>query len=222
MRQLYVGEVLDVSYIRQVVCVEAKSCEKKNDECQGPGIKLRVQQLAPGFVQQVQVHDPSCVSRGKAWKSPCKACPNGMTETEEIQLTVDIQAGMRDGETIRFEQVADEAVGHISGDLVFIVKQIDHPFFTRDNDNLHMSMTISLLESLVGFRKTIEHLDGHEVVIDKQDVTYCSQVYVIQGEGMPIRGNKKRRGDLLITLFIDFPGLFSSKQKELITSALTA
>ena len=56
LRQLYLGELLDVEYIRQVVCVEASSCEKKDKDCQGPGVKLRVQQLAPGFVQQIQVH----------------------------------------------------------------------------------------------------------------------------------------------------------------------
>lgn len=55
LRQLYLGELLDVEYIRQVVCVEASSCEKKNQECQGPGVKVRMQQLAPGFVQQIQV-----------------------------------------------------------------------------------------------------------------------------------------------------------------------
>ncbi len=55
LKQLYVGEQLDVEYIRQVVCVEASSCEKKNQDCQGPGVKIRVQQIAPGFVQQVQV-----------------------------------------------------------------------------------------------------------------------------------------------------------------------
>lgn len=55
LRQLYLGAILDVEYIRQVVCVEASSCEKKAQDCQAPGIKIRMQQLAPGFVQQVQV-----------------------------------------------------------------------------------------------------------------------------------------------------------------------
>jgi DnaJ-class molecular chaperone len=55
LRQLYLGELLDVEYVRQVLCVEASSCQKNNHECQGPGIKLRMQQLAPGFVQQIQV-----------------------------------------------------------------------------------------------------------------------------------------------------------------------
>lgn len=59
LRQLYLGELLDVEYIRQVVCVEAGSCQKNNQDCQGPGIKVRMQQLAPGFVQQIQVRDQS-------------------------------------------------------------------------------------------------------------------------------------------------------------------
>lgn len=219
LRQLYLGEVLEVSYVRQVVCVEAASCQKNNQDCQGPGIKMKVQQLAPGFVQQVQVHDASCVARGKAWKSPCKNCPNGMTEEDEIQLTVDVQAGMQDGETIRFEQVADESVGHIPGDLIFTVKQIPHPYFSRNGDNLHIELTITLLESLVGFKRVIKHLDDHEVVITKNDVTYCSEVYTVRGEGMPVKG-RKTNGDLLVTLLIDFPRDFTPAQKELIRKAI--
>jgi DnaJ-class molecular chaperone len=55
LRQLYLGEVLDVTYLRQVVCAEANTCQKNNKDCQGPGVKIRMQQLAPGFVQQIQV-----------------------------------------------------------------------------------------------------------------------------------------------------------------------
>jgi DnaJ-class molecular chaperone len=55
LRQLYQGDVLEASYTRQVLCVEASSCEKNDKDCQGPGVKMRVQQIAPGFVQQVQV-----------------------------------------------------------------------------------------------------------------------------------------------------------------------
>jgi len=200
--------------------VEANSCQKNNKDCQGPGVSVRMQQLAPGFVQQIQVADASCVARGKAWKSPCKQCPNGMTEEEEVQLTVDIAAGMKDGDTIKFDNVADEAVGHISGDLIFRVKQIPHPHFTRQGDDLHMSLDISLLDSLVGFETNFTHLDGHNVVVKKSDVTYCSEVMTIRGEGMPRRGSKSAKGDLYITLNINFPRTFNEGQKHLIRQAL--
>ena len=142
-----------------------------------------------------------------------------MTEEEEIQLTVDVQAGMKDGESVKYEQVADEAVGHTPGDLIFIIKQIPHNTFTRQDDNLLMDMQITLLESLTGFRKTIQHVDGHEVVIEKQDVTYCTEVYRVRGEGMPTRG-RGGRGDLLVTLHINFPRFFTPAQKELIKKAM--
>lgn len=220
LRQLYLGELLDVSYARQVLCTEAASCQKNNQFCQGPGIAVRMQQLAPGFVQQVQQHDSSCVARGKSWKSPCKQCPKGMTEEEEIQLTLDIKPGMLDGEQIRFEQVADEAVGHIAGDLVFVLRQAPDSIFKRDGDNLRVTVTVTLLESLVGFRRAFNHLDGHEVIIDKQDVTYCSEVFVVRGEGMPRKGNKKVRGDLYATLLIEFPRQFTLQQKDAIRRAI--
>ena len=220
LKQLYLGEVLDVSYLRQVVCVEASQCQKNNNECQGPGIKMKVQQLAPGFVQQMQVHDPSCVARGKSWKSPCKACPKGQTEEEEIQLTVDVQPGMSDGDQIKFDQVADEAVGHIPGDLIFTIRQVPDNTFRREGDNLHIDFTITLLESLTGFSRTIKHLDGHEVPISKNDVTYCSETITISGEGMPRKGRRGLKGDLFVTFFINFPRKFTEQQKNLIKNAL--
>jgi DnaJ homolog subfamily B member 11 len=151
-----------------------------------------------------------------------------MTEQEEIQLTVDIQPGMADGDVIRFEQVADEAVGHIAGDLIFRVKQVPDAHFTRQGDDLYMSINISLLDSLVGFETSFAHLDGHIVHIRKADVTYCSEVVTVRGEGMPKRGAAGRggakksgaKGDLYVTLIIDFPRNFSDRQKELIRQAI--
>jgi DnaJ-related protein SCJ1 len=145
-----------------------------------------------------------------------------MTEEEEIQLTLDIQAGMKDGDTIKFDQVADEAVGHTPGDLIFVIRQLPDPTFSRQGDDLYMHMTISLAESLIGFEKKISHLDGHEVVVRKNDVTYCSEMVRMPGEGMPRKGNKSSKGDLFITFNIDFPRQFSSKQKEMIKQALAA
>lgn len=143
-----------------------------------------------------------------------------MTEEEEIQLTVDVQPGMKDGDSIKFDQVADEAVGHTPGDLIFIIKQIPDAVFRRDGDDLHMSLEISLQEALVGFEKSFRHLDGHNVIVRKVDVSHCSEIVKIKSEGMPRRGNKSAKGDLYVTLNIVFPRKFSDKQKDLIRQAM--
>ena len=111
LKQLYLGDTIEVEYVRQTLCVNWQECMKANQECQGPGIKVRMQQIAPGFVQQVQQRDERCIGRGKMWSSNCRVCPGGQTQSEKIDLTIDLQKGMYPGEPITFEGVADEKPG---------------------------------------------------------------------------------------------------------------
>ena len=137
-----------------------------------------------------------------------------MTEEEEIQLTLDIQPGMSDGDTIKFDQIADESVGHIAGDLIFNIQQAPDEFYVRQGNDLLLTITISLLDSLVGFTRSFNHLDGHAVEIKKDTVSYCSEIVLIKNEGMPVKGKKGIRGNLLVTLEIEFPKELTQSQKD--------
>lgn len=55
LRQLYLGELLDVAYSRRVLCLDASNCQKNNNNCQGPGVKRILKLLDSGLIQQVQV-----------------------------------------------------------------------------------------------------------------------------------------------------------------------
>lgn len=148
LEQMYAGATFEVEYIRQVLCLKWEMCMKANQECQGPGVRVKRQQIAPGFVQQVQQHDERCVSRGKMWLSNCSECPS-KTEAEKIELTIDVQKGIRHGEAISFEGVADEKPGYKPGDLNFVVMEREHPEYHRDGDHLYKTMEISLVDALV-------------------------------------------------------------------------
>ena len=65
-------------------------------------------------------------------------------------------------------------------------------------------MTISLLESLVGFSKQIRHLDGHSVTVARADVTKPGLVMAIDREGMPIH-EQADFGNLLVEFTVKFP-----------------
>lgn len=219
LKQLFTGDLLEVTYIRQVLCMNHKDCTKPAPECQGPGIRLRQQQLAPGFIQQVQVRDETCVARGKAWRKGCSACPNGQTQPEEVKLTVDIQPGMKDGEMITFSDVADEKVGHSAGDLVVHVQAIPHEFYTRHGDDLRVSLKVGLLDALVGFETTVKQVDGRDVKLNKPTVTSHGEVQRVKGQGMPKSGGSGL-GDLLITWEVTFPEALTDEQKALLKKAL--
>lgn len=220
MKQLYLGETIDVEYFREVLCTRWEECMKTSKECQGPGVRVKMQQLAPGFVQQVQQRDERCVAAGKMWKSNCRACPE-KTSTEKIELTIDVTKGMRNKERISFDGVADERPGYTAGDLHFIIMEVEEKngLFTRDRDNLYKTIEIPLVDALTGFTMKMNHLDGHEFNVEVKGVTECDHVMRVPGKGMP-RRNGRGFGDLYITVEVDFPDKLSDKQKIAIKKIL--
>lgn len=212
MKQLYLGEIIEVEYVRQTLCVNWQECMRNNQECQGPGVKVRMQQIAPGFVQQVQQRDERCVAPGKMWRSNCKECPNGQTQSEKIELTIDVQKGMKPGEPVTFEGVADEKPGMNPGDLNFIITQEQDDHYHRDGDHLYVTMEIPLVDALTGFSHEFTHLDDHKFNVKVDGVTECDHVMRVSGKGMP----RKRGGfgDLYITFDVDFPDSLTEEQRS--------
>lgn len=87
-----------------------------------------------------------------------------------------------------------------ASDISFIVIEVPHPRFKREGDNLRTTVEISLQEviiknkesyfnspkqALLGFEKTLEHLDGHKVTLKRDFVTQPGDVEKIKGQGMP-------------------------------------
>lgn len=218
LKQLYLGEIIEVEYVRQTLCVNWQECMKNNKECQGPGLKVRMQQLAPGFVQQVQQRDERCVAQGKMWRSNCRDCPS-QTQAEKIELTIDLNKGMYPNEVISFEGVADETPGMSAGDLNFIIEQEQHEIFHRDGDHLYVTMEIPLVDALTGFKHEFTHLDGHKFTVNVDDVTECDHVKRVNGKGMP-RRRGGGYGDLYITFDVEFPDKLTAQQKKAIRKLL--
>ena len=165
LKQLYLGDVLEVEYIRQTLCVNWEECMKNNQECQGPGVKVKMQQIAPGFVQQVQQRDDRCVAPGKMWSNNCRSCPKGQTQPEKIDLTIDLNKGMYPGEAVTFEGVADEKPGMTAGDLNFVIVQMGDEFFHRDGDHLYVTMEIPLVDALVSLTMILSEVVWCQILL---------------------------------------------------------
>lgn len=219
MEQLYKGDTIEVQYVRQVLCLQWEMCMKNMPECQGPGIRVHRQQIAPGFVQQVQQHDTRCVARGKMWKNDCTACPQ-KTQTEKVNLSIEVTPGLRPNDKITFDKVTDERPGYIAGDLHFVITQEPHDVYHRDRDDLYKTIEVPLVDALTGFTISLQHLDGKEFSVTVNEVTDCDHVMRVPGKGMPRRSGRGY-GDLFITFEVDFPDTLSDEQKVEIRRILT-
>lgn len=197
LKDLYVGRSMKVVRDKNVIkpAKGSRKCNCKN--------KMVTKQVGPGMYQQFQQQE-------------CETCPNVKYAREETFLTVEVDPGMRDGQEISFFEEGEPVIDGEPGDLKFTVKAAAHPKFRRDGNHLHYEMTISLLDALVGFETTIDHLDGHKVTVASTKVTKPGETKKIASEGMPLYERAKKFGDLWIHFTVAFPATLSEQQKKVI------
>jgi len=221
LEQLYNGYDLEVLQRRQILCRHCRGtgAEDPNDvhscrSCGGSGVKIQEQRLGPGFIQRVQVVCDECGGKGKISKSVCTHCHGTKVDSGEQLITLFLEKGMADGHEIISPSDSDEVPGEEPGDLIFKIAQLPHKHFKRDGNNLKLDVKITLLQALVGFSFTMDHLDGHKITLTRDDVTPPGFVQTLPKEGMPIHGSPSTFGSLYVTYSIDFPKKITSQQKE--------
>nr|CAB3464002.1 unnamed protein product [Digitaria exilis] len=116
----------------------------------------------------------------------CDQCPNVKFVREGDFLTVDIEKGMQDGQEVLFFEEGEPKIDGEPGDLK--------------------------LQALVGFEKTIKHLDNHLVEIGTKGITKPKEIRKFKGEGMPLYQSNKK-GDLYVTFEVLFPKTLTDDQK---------
>merc|ERR1712072_531855 len=92
-----------------------------------------------------------------------------------------------------FPRMSEQTPGKIPGDIVVTLKQKPHDRFERTGDDLRTSLTITLKEALLGFKRTIAHLDDHTVVLSRSEPTMPSTVQQIVGRACRCTTRPARR-----------------------------
>ena len=228
LKDLFLGKVIEVSIDRQVVCHKCHGSGAKSSQdvkvcstCNGHGIRVIKQMLAPGMYQTVQTTCDKCGGKGKIVTSTCPVCSGRKVMRGEDILDVSIERGMSDGEVIKFDEAGDQSPDYVAGDVKFIIKTKIHPVFTRRNDNLYMKQQITLVEALLGFEKHLIHLDNSTVVLKRSTITPPGYVQQVEGQGMPKFENPKKRGNLFVEYSIVFPvDKTFTEQERLVVKAL--
>ena len=107
------------------------------------------------MIQQMQSSCKSCGGQGKSFST---------TQDREV-LEVHVQKGAPDGHKVVFREMADEHPEADTGDVIFVLKQQEHPQFKRKGADLYVERSISLVEALCGFQIELTHLDGRKLLI---------------------------------------------------------
>jgi molecular chaperone DnaJ len=181
-------------------------------QCDGRGQTTTVRDTPLGRVQQTQTCQ-RCNGEGETYSETCSDCNGSGVVRNEASLTVDIPAGIRDGQTLRMEREgAPGENGGPNGDLLIEVSVQDHEAFDRDGDDLHHHYAISFPQAVFGDTITVPTVDG-EAELDVPAGTQSGETFRLRGEGMPhLRG--RGNGDLYVKVQVVTPENLNAEQRE--------
>ncbi|RVE71799.1 hypothetical protein OJAV_G00055660 [Oryzias javanicus] len=215
LEEIYNGSTRKLGLQKNVICEKCdgyggkKGTLEKCANCKGRGVQVKVQQIGPGMIQQIQSMCSDCQGQGEKFSSKdrCKSCNGHKVERKKKILEVHIDKGMKDGQKITFHGEGDQEPGLEPGDVIIVLDQKEHPVFQRQDNDLIMKMNLKLVEALCGFRKTIQTLDNRTLIISTQpgEVIKHDDIKSIQNEGMPLYREPYEKGQLIVQFQVEFP-----------------
>jgi len=118
-------------------------------------------------------------------------------------VTVRVPPGARDGGRLRIPGHGGPGMGSgPPGDLLLTMQVKPHQYFTRDGDDLHLDLPITLGEAAKGAKVAVPTPTG-EVSLKVPHGTQSGQVARLKGKGVHPRG--KKAGDLYVKFLVRYP-----------------
>ncbi len=126
--------------------------------------------------------------------------------------TIKIPAGVQDGQKIKIAGKGQPSPnGGPAGDLIITVTVKPHPVFTRDGNNLRVTVPVTFAEAVLGATIQVPTLGGEPVKLKVAPGTPNGRVLRVKGRGVV---TAKAEGDLLATVDIAVPSHVSEKAKK--------
>lgn len=225
LEQIYNGCKLQKEIERASLCSSCNGNGTKDGNsipkckiCSGKG--QRIAMVGPGMMMQVGCDE--CNGTGKNMKkdNECKKCHGNQIKKEFVNVEIEVPPGVYEEYPIVVNEEGHAVLPENSNkekkrrsDVVFIVREKNHPLFKRffvkekgkiDMSDLAIELEISFGESIIGFHKKIQHLNGKTLDIILNKASRHEDILVLKGLGMPMI-DKNKNGDLFVLLKVEHP-----------------
>ena len=212
------GVKKNITYSRIETCAECKGTGAKNgthftecSSCKGVG-RVRYEQTILGFGTVVKESTcKTCGGSGRLVKERCNVCNGKGSGKQSMNISLDIPAGIDDGQTLTLRGKGNMAKGG-NGDLVINIKVDPHPMLIREGANLKMDIFIPYIDAILGTTIKVPVVSGtYDLIIPP--LTQSGEIFRIKGKGIKyLRSNAY--GDVLITIKTEAPKNLDKLQKE--------
>ena len=189
-----------------------ETCER----CGGAGILQAVTRSPFGQVVR-QVACDRCGGDGRIARDPCKVCDGRGLVVGHRALTVDVPAGIADGQRIRVSGRGHAGEqGGPPGDLYVVVQVRADDGWLRDGDDLVAVVDLAAPRAALGTTVEVAHPGEGLIDVDVPAGTQPGQVITLRGKGMPVLRRPGRFGDLRVVANVVIPRRLDGEQRELL------
>jgi len=182
--------------------------------CAGTGRLQQVTRSMFGEFVRAQAC-PTCDGRGVIVEHPCRACQGAGRLLQERTITVDVPAGIHNGQRIRLSGEGHAGVlGGRAGDVYVLVHVRPHPAFVREGNDIFSQVDLTIAQASLGLRMSVDTLDG-PVELELPAGVQPGEVRVLRGKGMPVL-HGFGRGDHRVLVNVLVPRRLSDEQRRLL------
>jgi len=187
-----------------------ETCER----CGGAGQLRAVTRTPFGQVVRATVCDV-CGGDGRVATQPCADCRGRGRRVERVSVSVDVPAGIADGQRIRIAGRGHAGEqGGPPGDLYVLVRVREDERFVRDGDDLVTAVDVPAPSAALGTVLEVPTLEGpYELEIPAG--TQPHDTLVLRGKGMPAL-RRGRHGDLRVVVNVVIPRRLTGEQRDLL------
>eukprot|EP00917_Polyrhabdina_sp_WS-2016_P011446 GHVP01025195.1.p1 GENE.GHVP01025195.1~~GHVP01025195.1.p1 ORF type:complete len:410 (+),score=82.75 GHVP01025195.1:89-1231(+) len=213
IKDLYMGSKVIKNIDKASICKKCTGAggtnPRKCSTCKGSGVTVVHLKQGP-FIQQMQQECRDCSGQGTRVDRKCLDCKGEGYKVEKKKYEIVIQSGMAFGEKIVFAGDGHQIPGAEKGDVVFTLQKdakSTSKFEVSSDHDLIYKCGVDLLTALTGGVVSIEHLDGRKIHfnITPEEGADNGNIFRINNEGMPRKGNSSNRGNLYVKVALIMP-----------------
>jgi DnaJ-class molecular chaperone len=127
--------------------------------------------------------------------------PQRITLADGKTIDLKLPKGLEDGTRIRLTGKGEPGPGG-NGDAIVTVSIAAHPFYTRDGNQIRLTLPVTLNEAVLGAKVKVPTPEG-PVMLTVPKGTTSGKVLRLKGRGFTDKAGK--RGDQLVTVQVDLP-----------------
>lgn len=182
--------------------------------CNGAG-EIRQVSRSP-FGQFVNISTcGNCNGEGKIIRDPCSTCRGEGRVYGESTIKINVPAGVASDNYIPLKDQGNAGQrGGPSGDLIVLIEEEPHKYFTRNGDDVVLDLLVSFPEASLGADVEVPTLAG-KAKLKIEPGTQSGKILRMKEKGIS-HLNSYGRGDQLVRVNVWVPSRLSSKDKELI------